>query len=250
MARLRVCIAVLLATSLVESLAHADEFDVLKAEFEAAQQKFWDAKEGEKTTDPTATFVARMRELAEKQAGSPAELKSLSFILQNARRHSNPSSEPDARWAVKRLSDQYAPDPALGEVLRDLWFGVLAVGRQPMIDLYERVIRENKDRAVIAQARLSLATTLRRVNAHGSLESKPSDRPADVQRSTELFREIVARHDGTEAAKRAARYLFEIERLQVGMEAPDIVGKDVNGKEIRLSQFRGKIVYLDFWGFW
>ena len=34
------------------------------------------------------------------------------------------------------------------------------------------------------------------------------------------------------------------------MKAPDLVGKDVDGKEIRLSQFASQVVVLDFWGFW
>ena len=37
---------------------------------------------------------------------------------------------------------------------------------------------------------------------------------------------------------------------QVGQLAPDILGQDVDGKEFKLSDYRGKIVVLDFWGFW
>ncbi len=32
--------------------------------------------------------------------------------------------------------------------------------------------------------------------------------------------------------------------------APEITGEDVNGKEFKLSDYRGKVVVLDFWGFW
>jgi peroxiredoxin len=38
--------------------------------------------------------------------------------------------------------------------------------------------------------------------------------------------------------------------LQPGKIAPDIVGKDLDGKSMKLSDFRGKVVLLDFWGFW
>ena len=37
---------------------------------------------------------------------------------------------------------------------------------------------------------------------------------------------------------------------QVNEPAPDIVGEDVDGKEFKLSDYRGKVVVLDFWGFW
>ncbi|MDG1874966.1 MAG: TlpA disulfide reductase family protein [Mariniblastus sp.] len=41
-----------------------------------------------------------------------------------------------------------------------------------------------------------------------------------------------------------------MEHLQVGHEAPDIIGKDLDGMEFRLSDYRGKVVLLDFWGHW
>jgi len=37
---------------------------------------------------------------------------------------------------------------------------------------------------------------------------------------------------------------------QVGQQAPEIIGEDVDGKEFKLSDYRGKVVVLDFWGFW
>jgi len=38
--------------------------------------------------------------------------------------------------------------------------------------------------------------------------------------------------------------------LAVGTEAPDIVGEDTDGKPMKLSDYRGKVVVLDFWGHW
>jgi cytochrome oxidase Cu insertion factor (SCO1/SenC/PrrC family) len=37
---------------------------------------------------------------------------------------------------------------------------------------------------------------------------------------------------------------------KVGDKAPEIAGQDVDGKEFKLSDYRGKVVVLDFWGFW
>jgi cytochrome oxidase Cu insertion factor (SCO1/SenC/PrrC family) len=34
---------------------------------------------------------------------------------------------------------------------------------------------------------------------------------------------------------------------EVGRPSPDIEGKDVDGKAMNLSDFRGKVVLLDFW---
>jgi cytochrome oxidase Cu insertion factor (SCO1/SenC/PrrC family) len=38
--------------------------------------------------------------------------------------------------------------------------------------------------------------------------------------------------------------------LKVGRVAPDIEGEDVDGERFRLSDYRGKVVLLDFWGHW
>jgi len=47
-----------------------------------------------------------------------------------------------------------------------------------------------------------------------------------------------------------ASELFELRRLQVGMPAPEIEGEDLDGVPFKLSDYRGKVVVLDFWGNW
>ena len=42
----------------------------------------------------------------------------------------------------------------------------------------------------------------------------------------------------------------EPEHLAIGREAPQIEGNDVDGIPFKLSDYRGKIVVLDFWGNW
>jgi hypothetical protein len=38
--------------------------------------------------------------------------------------------------------------------------------------------------------------------------------------------------------------------LSVGNIAPDILGQDIDGKKFKLSDYRGKVVVIDFWGNW
>ncbi len=44
--------------------------------------------------------------------------------------------------------------------------------------------------------------------------------------------------------------LFELRFLTVGKEAPEIEGEDVDGVTFKLSDYRGKVVVIDFWGDW
>jgi len=40
------------------------------------------------------------------------------------------------------------------------------------------------------------------------------------------------------------------EDLAIGKPAPEIIGTNVDGEEMRLSDFLGKVVVIDFWGDW
>lgn len=44
--------------------------------------------------------------------------------------------------------------------------------------------------------------------------------------------------------------LFKLRSLSIGSIAPDIVGEDLDGVEFKLSDYRGKVVMLGFWGHW
>ena len=39
-------------------------------------------------------------------------------------------------------------------------------------------------------------------------------------------------------------------KFAIGMVAPDIVGLDLDGTEFQLSDYSGKVIFLDFWGDW
>ena len=44
--------------------------------------------------------------------------------------------------------------------------------------------------------------------------------------------------------------LFRIRYLSLGRVAAEIKGEDMFGKEFKLSDYRGKVVMLSFWGHW
>ena len=43
---------------------------------------------------------------------------------------------------------------------------------------------------------------------------------------------------------------FEFRLLTVGKMVPEIAGEDVDGQKFKLSDYRGKVVLLAFWGTW
>src|SRR5262249_53902951 len=50
--------------------------------------------------------------------------------------------------------------------------------------------------------------------------------------------------------ERVEPQLFECRSLKVGAPVPEIEGPDVDGREFRLSDHRGKVVLLEFWADW
>lgn len=53
--------------------------------------------------------------------------------------------------------------------------------------------------------------------------------------------------DGETVAQKAEPELFGLRHLSVGKVAPDIEGRDQDGVKFKLSDYRGKVVVLDFW---
>jgi len=61
----------------------------------------------------------------------------------------------------------------------------------------------------------------------------------------DMPRKVFTREESKPATPEA-----RVERLKVGAMAPDFTTQDVTGKEVKLSDFKGKVVILDFWATW
>jgi hypothetical protein len=86
-------------------------------------------------------------------------------------------------------------------------------------------------------------------------ELQQQDRDKAVKEIEAVFEQATERYgevklSGSETvAERAKVELFEIRNLSVGKEALDIEGEDQHSKRFKLSDYRGKVVLLDFWSY-
>ncbi|MCR9207031.1 MULTISPECIES: TlpA family protein disulfide reductase [Rhodopirellula] len=64
------------------------------------------------------------------------------------------------------------------------------------------------------------------------------------------YPDVLSTRGDEKLSVRARREIFELEHLAIGVAAPDIVGADIDGKQMRLSDNRGKVVLLVFWASW
>ena len=81
------------------------------------------------------------------------------------------------------------------------------------------------------------------------------DRDKAIQEIEAVFEQAAEQYGdvklpgGDTVAERAKTELFQIRNLSVGKDAPDIEGEDQEGKRFKLSDYRGKVVLLDFWSY-
>jgi hypothetical protein len=66
-----------------------------------------------------------------------------------------------------------------------------------------------------------------------------------LERAAEQFGDVKSLR-GT-IANRAKTELFDLRHLAVGKPAPEVEGEDQDGKKFKLSDYKGKVVLLDFW---
>src|SRR5205814_8525950 len=71
-----------------------------------------------------------------------------------------------------------------------------------------------------------------------------------------MLEKIVAEYKGAKSSRGsdyselADAALFEMDHLQIGKVAPDSESTEENGQKFKLSDYRGKVVVVDFWGHW
>jgi hypothetical protein len=87
---------------------------------------------------------------------------------------------------------------------------------------------------------------------------RPQAHRGRQDRREQVFKEMFAaarpgrRHDGRRPSSPwlGMAPAQRVATLAAGAIAPDFVMRDIDGKEVRLSDFKGKVVILDFWATW
>jgi hypothetical protein len=253
------------------------EFDAVKAEYDKSMKEFNAAYQAAKTDEEHGKIYAetypkpeewgpRFKAVADKYPTERAAADSLAWIVQNLRK-------PDAQAeALDLLLAKHLASPVIGGVCQSLQYS-----QAPNAETFLRaVMTKSADHDAQGRACYVLAKV---VSSAGDLASRMKDdaqfagnlekwygkpyverlRAADpaalAKESEDLFGEVVSKFADLKYGKgsladKAKADLFEMRNLAVGKTAPEIVGEDENGKPLKLSDFRGKVVMLDFWGFW
>jgi len=145
----------------------------------------------------------------------------------------------EAEKLYVELTEQYLPDMQPPSV-------ALLCQRLQYTTDSERLLRvlytKGKRDDVRGVACLVLAQVLRR----SADEKKHTESEKLLEEAADKYANVKTASDGT-VGRKAKSELVDLRYLAVGKVAPEIEGTDQDGKLFKLSDYKGKVVLLDFW---
>jgi hypothetical protein len=184
----------------------------------------------------TAAFVTGFKAGADKYPGKEGAAGFLAWLAKNA-------PKEESRAAVATLFEHHLQSPVMEDLLDSTGSFQRHHTPDEMTALLDKAIAGSKKPLNKAQAMVALAGIL--APPRGKTVSDENKKRAD-----DLKREALTLAPNTPLAWRIEGPEFEKNNLAIGMKAPDIKGEDMDGVGFKLSDYRGKVVVLDFWGDW
>lgn len=225
-------------------------FEALQAEYDAAYQA-WMTKvqamfaeaeaSGEPLTEyppqPGTDFVPRFVEAAADYAGTEGAVPFLVWVVQNGLYQ----QMPEAKDALSKLMSTHIASKGLaplGPMLPQLDYVMGEGYAAKMAGKLEKATSSDNLRAWAVYTRLTPVFKSNGPKTEPFLKAKA---------------EMLALMEMVDDEYLKMTFDSEVTVLEVfgiGMTAPDIVGPDLDGTVFSLSEYKGKVIFLDFWGDW
>jgi thiol-disulfide isomerase/thioredoxin len=258
----------------------AAKYAAIVRDYEQAQAKFNNriraattvAEQGKifREEDPLPNTARRLLDLANANPKDAVAYESLTWIVANSQ--FGPAAEKPFGDAIQMLATQYADHLENEKLLEPL-----AVSPFPSSAMFLKAVHEKHPNSVV-RGRAGLHWALHLKNYCRTVENVRTQpefatnvehfigpnlfkqlKDADIAKLLGQADEILVgvqkdyplvAYKKANLSKAADAELFEIRHLQIGKTAPELEGEDTNGKALKLSDYRGKVVVLVFWGTW
>jgi hypothetical protein len=271
------------ARALDEPKPPAEQYKALVAEYQKAQEDFRAALQEAKTPEERQKviqekqpqpdkFAGRFLELAEKNAKDPVAVEALVWVVSNTA--GQPKKDSPRTQAIELIRKNHLESDKLEPMIARLSFS----NDKDSEALLQAIAEKNPHREVQGQAVFGLAQQIQNqlrladriknqpqlaklyeqslgedyVKALREMDAEKKAKEAEqlYQRVVEKYADLKAPRGGTigkvaEGALKALR-----NPIVVGKPAPEIEGEDIDAKAFKLSDYKGKVVLLDFWGHW
>ncbi len=263
-----------------QDLATQDRVAELEAQLKSANDHFYKSFREAKTKEARTkvlttlrpnpkTFIDKAWKIVSSAPKSSGAAAALSFICRTDR------SIVGRERAYDALRADHLGAPEMPAVVKTVNKRMFSASAEKFVRAY---IKTLSDPEALGLAHFSLAgclqgmTSFRRSNktladvkpSHLKYYGEASVKAFLLRNADELEKEAIAcytkviKEEGYGASKHykgtladaAVSELFELQNLAIGKAAPDIVGEDIGGTQFKLSDYRGKVILLDFWGDW
>jgi len=218
-------VAALLAPA-ASAQSPADELSSLEQEF---------ASSALERVEKYKEFKPQFEALAERHAGTDTGLDARLWVLsQSWWLRKEGTMHNASRAAAAAILEEYGDSERLG-MMAEASYVFSTTDRA----FFFGKLRESPHRTVQAAATYQLAKRSKG-DAQATLFRELADSFGDMKKGYSTYGEIAD----------ASLNPHGPDALEIGQVAPDIVGRDVDGVEFKLSDYRGKVVVVDFWGDW
>ena len=193
-------------------------------------------------------FAAWFIELAGKHARKPEALAALTWAATEPE-----FACPEQDRAIEILTGDFATDPGIAGLCKSLVYSPSPRAASFLTAAWQK----NPNADIRVQGGYFLGRYW-----HEQVKGDTAQQAANAhfdRQAEKLFAELAAHHGSVKltalkppvtVAEAVEKDLFEIRHLTLGKAAPEITGQDADGKPFKLSDYRGKLVLLDFWGQW
>ena len=231
-----------------------------------AAKQYQELVEGFEEEGGTRTFAKRFLTLAQEYPEDAAAADALCWVVRKVK------GRPDTDTALDLLREKHGTSLTLKPLLASVVTSRSARAEPLLREIMQRHPDEStRGHACFYLARLldSEAALVEQIEAHPELETRVRQYygklygqhlltldPDELEEERETLYEelersfptvVIGDQTGEQLAKKA---LFRMRHLTVGKVAPEIEGEDVDGQQLKLSDFRGNVVMLTFWGHW
>lgn len=230
---------------------NAVEMQNLQRQYQAALQDYYKPYQNAHTPeesakvkldpkkDPNPLYLPKFQKLALRAGKTKPGFDAWMMVKQLAEQSQNPKT---ADLAGNTILTKFGDTPWIAQYVQSLPYSDYssppAVRVKKISATLEKIEKQSKHPEVKAAAMYARAQLI------------GQDGRGDAKAAAKLYREVASKYPKTTQGKQATRDIFEMENLVVGKVAPDFQAEDQDGTKFKLSDYRGKVVVLDFWGFW
>jgi tetratricopeptide (TPR) repeat protein len=235
--------AIALAAGSAVAQSPADRLKSLQEQYAKEEQAFYDALKKkvdagqpvDMTGSPAKQYLPKALAIGKSARSGPTADKAYSWAVTLA------YSSGDAAAMTEAFDGLLASNPNSAELKNSLMFvGYGIRDQEKALKLLSRIESKSSDREIKAEA-IALRAAMFYDDYMGT---------GDIPRARSIYGRVIEMYPNTAAAKKAKAVLFAMDNLSVGMTAPDFTATDQDGVQFKLSDYRGKVVVVDFWGFW